>query len=113
MMNEDKQFLSLEEVAKLLDVKYQLIYRLVRSGELPAVRVGRVYRVERADLDAYLERSKTGSGGTTCSVCGSFYRSMSSFPGVCEECGEPICTDCWRRLGVRRCAKHGGSVEKS
>jgi excisionase family DNA binding protein len=30
------------------------IYRLIRRGELPAVRVGRNYRVRASDLDAYL-----------------------------------------------------------
>ncbi len=59
MADEKRQFLSLEEVAKLLNVNYQLVYRLVRAGELPAVRLGRVYRVDRNDLDDFLERSKT------------------------------------------------------
>ena len=30
------------------------IYRLIRRGELPAVRVGRNYRVRSGDLDTYL-----------------------------------------------------------
>ena len=59
MADEKRQFLSLEEVAELLSVNYQLVYRLVRAGELPAVRLGRVYRVDRNDLDDFLERSKT------------------------------------------------------
>ncbi len=58
-MSEEKKFLSLEEVSDLLDVDYQLVYRLARSGELPAARIGRIYRVARQDLEAYLERAKT------------------------------------------------------
>ena len=57
-MLTDKNYLSLEEVADALGVTYQLIYKLVRSGELPAARLGKLYRVSRADLHAYLERSK-------------------------------------------------------
>ena len=57
-MSPEQEYLSLEDVAELLGVNYQLIYKLVRSGELPAVRLGRVYRVQRSDLDRYLARSR-------------------------------------------------------
>ena len=40
MSNEE--YKSLEEVADMLGVTYQLIDRLVRSGELPAVRLGKL-----------------------------------------------------------------------
>jgi excisionase family DNA binding protein len=51
-MNE---LLTVAEVADMLRVSTMTVYRLIRTGELPAVRVGRSYRVKRADLDAYLE----------------------------------------------------------
>ncbi len=47
--------LTVAEVADMLRVSTMTVYRLIRTGELPAVRVGRSYRVKRADLDAYLE----------------------------------------------------------
>ena len=111
MPTDEKEYLSLEEVADFLGVTYQLIYRLVRTGELPAARLGKLYRVSRKDLDAYLERSKkdaAATGGGVCSACGTFYRSKASLVNVCtaEGCEEPICFDCWNRLGVRRCKKH-------
>lgn len=109
-MAGDAEYLSLEEVADLLGVTYQLIYRLVRSGELPAVRLGKLYRVSKFDLDGYLERSKSvNSIGGTCSVCGTFYRSRKSLAQTCtaDGCEEPICFDCWNRLGIRKCSKHG------
>ena len=106
MANEE--YKSLEEVAEMLGVTYQLIYRLVRSGELPAVRLGKLYRVSRSDLDAYLERSKSASGGGTCSVCGTFYKSRQSLAQTCTAagCEEAICFDCWNRRGVRKCPAH-------
>ena len=106
--NQDKPFMSIEEVADLLGVNYQLIYRLVRSGELRAARIGRVYRVAQADLDAYLEQAKSGPRPVEipCAACGRTYRSETSFAGACEECGGPICTDCWMRVGARRCSEH-------
>lgn len=49
------QLLTAGEVADLLRVSTMTVYRLIRAGELPAVRVGRSYRVRQVDLDAYLE----------------------------------------------------------
>jgi excisionase family DNA binding protein len=48
------QLLTAAEVAEQLRVSTMTIYRLIRGGELPAVRVGRNYRVPVADLDRYL-----------------------------------------------------------
>jgi excisionase family DNA binding protein len=46
--------LTAAEVAEQLRVSTMTVYRLIRRGELPAVRVGRNYRVRAADLDTYL-----------------------------------------------------------
>ncbi len=105
----DKEFLSLEEVAEKLGVTYQLVYRLARSGELPAVRLGKLYRVSSVDLDAYLEQKKRETAGDgVCSACGETYRSKLSLKHTCQAdgCEEPICNDCWTRLGVRFCNAH-------
>ena len=105
----EKEFLSLEEVADKLGVTYQLVYKLARSGDLPAVRLGKLYRVSTADLNAYLEEKKRETaGGGFCSVCGEVYRSKLSLRHVCQEdgCEAAICNDCWTRLGVRLCKEH-------
>lgn len=101
-----KKYLALEDVADMLGVNYQLIYRLVRSGELPAIKLGRIYRVTDEDLDAYLESKKTSAKSGTCSFCGESSKSSSSLKNKCEVCGKPICYDCWARRGVRRCKEH-------
>jgi excisionase family DNA binding protein len=54
--------LTAAEVADQLRVSTMTIYRLIRSGELAAVRVGRNYRVRQRDLDAYLEARTVGPG---------------------------------------------------
>lgn len=108
-MSKENEYMSLEEVADMLGVTYQLIYRLVRAGELPAIRLGKLYRISRTDLEGYLERSKSASAqGGVCSVCGTMYKSRESLKQTCEAegCEEPICFDCWTRLGVRLCRKH-------
>ncbi len=110
-MDNDKEHLSLEEVAGELGVTYQLIYRLVRAGELPAARLGKLYRVSRTDLKAYLERSKLeGQSGGICAACGTRYRSKASLQQACTRCGAPICFDCWKRRGVRTCREHGAEL---
>ena len=108
MKTELKPFMSVEEVSDLLGVNSQLIYRLVRSGELPAIRVGRVYRVRQEDFAAYVERQKTARADTggVCAACGKQYDSMLSLREQCEVCGAAICTDCRTRRGATRCREH-------
>jgi len=49
------RLLTAREVAGTLRVSTMTVYRLIRRGELPAVRVGRNYRVRASDLEGYLE----------------------------------------------------------
>ena len=49
-------FLTTEEVLGCLKVNPRTIYRLIRNGELPAIRIGRQWRFRRADLDRWVER---------------------------------------------------------
>ena len=43
-----------EQVADLLQLNTETIYRLIRDKKLAAVKIGRAYRVTRADLEAFL-----------------------------------------------------------
>ena len=47
------------EVARILNVSKALVYRLIRQGFLPAVRIGHAVRVRRVDLDAYIEECRS------------------------------------------------------
>jgi excisionase family DNA binding protein len=51
------RFLTVAEVAAMMRVSKMTVYRLVHGGELPAVRVGRSFRVAEHDVDEYLKRS--------------------------------------------------------
>jgi len=51
------RFLTVVEVADVMRVSKMTVYRLVHSGELPAVRVGRSFRVPQDALDHYLATS--------------------------------------------------------
>ena len=48
------RFVTVAEVASLMRVSKMTVYRLVHSGELPAVRVGRSFRVPEAAVHDYL-----------------------------------------------------------
>ena len=54
-------FLTTEEVLSCLKVNPRTIYRLIKSGELPAVRIGRQWRFRRSDLDTWIDRQRTAS----------------------------------------------------
>lgn len=51
------RFLTVAEVATVMRVSKMTVYRLVHSGELPALRVGRSFRVPEQAVDAYLRHS--------------------------------------------------------
>lgn len=49
------RYLTVAEVAKDMRVSTMTVYRLIKSGELGAVRVGKSYRIRVTDLDAFLD----------------------------------------------------------
>jgi excisionase family DNA binding protein len=50
--------LTVGEVAQVMRVSNMTVYRLIKSGQLAAIRVGKNYRLRRNDIDRYLnERS--------------------------------------------------------
>ena len=58
----DSKFLTVAEVAAMMRVSKMTVYRLVHGGELPAVRVGRSFRVLEEDVDEYLRKSFFNAG---------------------------------------------------
>jgi excisionase family DNA binding protein len=49
-----ENLLTVSEVAKLLRISNMTVYRMLKGGTLPAVKVGRGYRIKNKDLDLYL-----------------------------------------------------------
>lgn len=58
----DVRFLTVAEVASRMRVSKMTVYRLVHSGELEAVRVGRSFRVPEHAVDEYLRRAYFQAG---------------------------------------------------
>ena len=67
---KDDVFLTTEEVLEYLQVNLRTVYRLIKAGKIPAVRVGRQWRFRKGDIDAWLESqrprtARTSAGATT------------------------------------------------
>ena len=57
MFNNDYEVLTSYEVADYLGVGENSIYALLKSGELGAFRIGRVWMIPRKELDKYIDKS--------------------------------------------------------
>ncbi len=54
----EESFLTTEEVLDYLQVNLRTVYRLIKAGKIPAVRVGRQWRFRKGDIDAWLESQR-------------------------------------------------------
>ncbi len=55
-MDIDNGYLTIEQVAELLQVHYNTVYRWVTSGDLPATKFGDSWRILRKDLELFGKR---------------------------------------------------------
>lgn len=58
----EARFQTVSEVAQVLRVSKMTVYRLIRQGDLPAVRIGRGFRIREDDVHRYLESRYTEAG---------------------------------------------------
>jgi len=54
--NESREWITLQEMQDLLGIGSTKAYELVSSGEVPSVRIGRAIRINRRQLDDWLDR---------------------------------------------------------
>ncbi len=50
------KLLTVNEVASILRVSNMTVYRLVKGGQIPAIRVGKNYRIKESDVNKYLTK---------------------------------------------------------
>lgn len=62
---------DIARVAEYLSVSERTVYNKVRAGELPASKVGRLWRVRLEDVDAWLARGRIKRGGAEPGASGS------------------------------------------
>ena len=53
----DQNLLTSKDVARILAISERQVFALKATGELPFIKIGRLTRYVRADLEAYLERN--------------------------------------------------------
>jgi excisionase family DNA binding protein len=58
----DETFLTTEEVLEYLQVNLRTVYRLIKAGKIPAVRVGRQWRFRKRDIDSWLDSQRPRGG---------------------------------------------------
>ncbi len=64
MMEEMKEVMTPEQVAEYLQLNKDTVYRYIREGKLAASRLGRNYRITKANVDVFLLSTITnGSQG--------------------------------------------------
>lgn len=61
---KDESILTTEEVLEYLQINLRTVYRLIKAGKIPAIRVGRQWRFRKADLDAWLTGQQVSSSVT-------------------------------------------------
>lgn len=58
-----EEYYSTRQIAKMLTLKTVTIRRWIMKGELPAILLGKEYRVTKTDLNKFLDDRKTSKGG--------------------------------------------------
>jgi excisionase family DNA binding protein len=78
----DETFLTTEEVLEYLQVNLRTVYRLIKAGKIPAVRVGRQWRFRKRDIDAWLDSQRPRGGARLAPVTPLRAGSGTSRPRV-------------------------------
>jgi excisionase family DNA binding protein len=60
----ERRLLTVREVAETMRVSTMTVYRLIKAGELAAIRVGKHFRIRDADLSEYLDAQTVRGGGS-------------------------------------------------
>jgi putative molybdopterin biosynthesis protein len=61
---DSKEALTAPEVAELLNITKNTVYEIVKRGEIPAYKIGKKLRIDRQDVDDYINNQNGGTKGT-------------------------------------------------
>jgi putative molybdopterin biosynthesis protein len=56
---KEKEFYKAEDLAKLLEVNIMTIYRYIKAGRLTAYKIGREFRIDKNEFQAFLKKVST------------------------------------------------------
>jgi excisionase family DNA binding protein len=60
----ERDLLTVSEVAEAMRVSNMTVYRLIKSGQLAAIRVGKSYRIREDDVDRFLSEQSVNVEGS-------------------------------------------------
>ncbi|MEX2486701.1 MAG: helix-turn-helix domain-containing protein [Nitriliruptoraceae bacterium] len=75
MPQEEIEWLNTKAAARRLGITTRTLYRLIDDGKLPAYKFGRVIRLQRAEVDAFIESARIAPG-----ELGHLYTEQSTQP---------------------------------
>lgn len=78
----DDTFLTTDEVLEYLQINLRTVYRLIKAGKIPAVRVGRQWRFRKRDIDAWLDSQRPRGARSAPVPAAAPSRSSSQRPRV-------------------------------
>jgi excisionase family DNA binding protein len=78
----DETFLTTEEVLEYLQVNLRTVYRLIKAGKIPAVRVGRQWRFRKRDIDAWLDSQRPRGGSRAAAAAPTTAAPARPVPGT-------------------------------
>lgn len=61
-LNEEIDWVNTDEAARHLGITTRTLYRFIDKGELPAYRFGRVFRLKRNEVEAFIESCRVEPG---------------------------------------------------
>lgn len=53
---ENNDILKIEDVMKLLDIGKNTLYRLLKSGDINAFKIGKVWKIPKSSIDDFVNR---------------------------------------------------------
>lgn len=62
MKDENPQLMTVEDVAEYLRVKPSTVYEWAANSKLPGVKVGRLWRFERSEIERWVRENRQGNG---------------------------------------------------
>lgn len=82
---EDKmsELMTVDELAKFLSITPDTVYRKVRVGEIPSIRIGRLLRFPRKTIENWLEQKTINAGGVKTKDETEAIHLLLNSAGVC------------------------------
>ncbi len=58
MFMNQEEFYTIKEVSELFKVAYLTVYRWIKDGKLESYKLGKQYKIKKADIDKFIQESK-------------------------------------------------------